>query len=334
MLESNSKGAGAMTTSYEIHPDMRELVAAKEVLTRTTDAEVLKREWDNYGAKLSRPYPAGMVVKDETFSCPGAGSDGEVKVRIYRPAAATVDAPCVIFVHGGGFIKGSLDSGDSNAWGISEETAAVVISVDYRLAPEFPYPAALTDVYGVLRYIAENSEALGVDKDRIAVWGESAGGNLSAAVSLMARDKGGPKIAAQVLVYPALADDFTAPSYTIHANSVGLTTASCISSREAYRADGAVDKDHYAAPLTNDNLRNLPPAFIHYAEIDPLADDSPRYAEKLTAARVPTTLRCAKGMIHGFIRARFTGTTAANEFSLPCMFLRGVFASSGIARGA
>jgi acetyl esterase len=322
-----------MNASYSIHPDMRELIAAKEVLARTTDPAVLRAEWNNYGAKLSRPYPDGMVVKDEAFACPGAGRDGTVQVRIYRPAAARSGASCVIFIHGGGFIKGSLDSADGNAWGISDQTGAVVVSVDYRLAPEFRYPAALTDVYEVLRYVTANSEALGVDSDRIAVWGDSAGGNLSAAVSLLARDKGGPKLAAQVLVYAALTNEPKAPSYSVHANSVGLTASSVADCWKQYLGDKSADVEPYAAPLKSGNLRNLPPAFIHHAEIDPIADDSAQYAERLAAAGVPTTLRCAKGMIHGFLRARFTGPTAASEFSLPCMFLRGIFASA-MARAA
>jgi acetyl esterase len=322
-----------MTTSYSIHPDMHELVAAKEVLTKTTDVAVLQTEWNNYGAKLSRPYPAGMVVKDEVFACPGAGRDGKVKVRIYRPSTARRGAPCVIFIHGGGFIMGSLDSADANAWGVSDETSAVVVSVEYRLAPEFQYPAALTDVYEVLRHVSANAELLGIDKVRIAFWGESAGAHLAAVASLMARDKSGPKIAAQVMIYGGFGGDFTSGSYITHGNSVGLSTESVMKSQKLYFGDKNIDSDPYAAPLKNKNLRDLPPAFIHYAEIDPIADDSPQYAEKLMAAGVPTTLRCAKGMIHGFIRARFSGSTAANEFSLPCMFLRGIFAS-GMARQA
>lgn len=322
-----------MAKTYQIHPDMHELISAKQVLARTSDPEVLRKEWNNYGAKLSRPYPTGMVVQDETFLCPGAGRAGTVNVRIYRPVAAKHGAPCVIFVHGGAFIKGSLDSGDGNAWGIADQTGAIVVSVDYRLAPEFRYPAALTDVYEVLRYLAANAEKLSIDKNRIAVWGESAGGNLSAAVSLMARDKGGPKIAAQVMIYPCLTNDASSPSYTIHADSVGLTTAACVDAWKQYLGDKSADTEPYAAPLKNRNLQDLPPAFVHYAEIDPLSDDGPRYAERLVAAGVPTTLRCAEGMIHGFIRARFSGTTAANEFLLPCMFLRGIF-SGILARSA
>ena len=315
-------------TSYDIHPDMHELIAAKEVLAKAATPEILRVEWNNYGAKLSRPYPDGMVVDDREFSCPGAGRNGMVKVRVYCPRSAGTNAPCVIFVHGGAFIKGSLDSGDGNAWGISDQTDAVVISVDYRLAPEFIYPAAVTDVYGVLCYIASHAAELGIDARRIALWGDSAGGNLAAAASLMARDKGEPVISAQVLVYPVLTDEQVSGSYVTYADSPGLTTAACKESWVQYLRGGRADGELYAAPLKTDDLRGLPPAFIHFAEIDPLADDSPAYSERLTAAGVPATLRCAKGMIHGFLRARFSGSTAANEFALPCMFLRGIFAAT------
>ena len=317
-----------MSADYEIHPDMNELIAAKEALTRTTDAAVLKTEWDNYGIRLSRPYPAGMVVKDETFNCPGAGHDGKVKVRIYRPKDAQNDGPCVIFLHGGGFIKGSLESADSNAWGVAHETSSVVISIDYRLAPDFPYPAAIEDTYESLRYIVANAKTLGIDKNRIAYWGESAGAAIAASASLMARDKNGPKVAAQVLIYGAYGSDLNSNSYVVHANSVGEKTEAVKRVFKLYLGGKDAETAPYAFPLKSKNLKDLPPAFIHYAEIDPLADDSPAYAEKLTAAGVPATLRRATGMIHGFIRARFSGTTAANEFSLPCMYLRGLFANS------
>jgi acetyl esterase len=321
-------------TGYELHPDMRELVEAKETLATTTDPEVLRREWNNYGARLSRPYPADLAVKDQTFTCPGAGRDGAINVRIYRPKSASKNLPCVMFLHGGAFVKGSLDSGDSNAWGVADQTGAVVISVEYRLAPEFVYPAALIDAYEVLVFIVANAGVLGIDKTRIGLWGESAGANLVAGVSLLARDKDGPSISAQVMVYGGFSDDFTSQSYQIHANSVpGVTTAAIIESWALYTGGKPAGQVAYAFPLNIENLQGLPPAFLHYAEIDPLADDSPKFAARLIAAGVPTTLRCAKGMIHGFLRARFCGTTAANEFSLPCMFLRGVFAGTANRAG-
>ena len=270
-----------------------------------------------------------LAVNDQTIECPGAGRDGVIKVRIYRPKSATRNAPCVMFLHGGAFVKGDLDSADGNAWGVADETGAVVISIDYRLAPEFPYPAALTDIYESLRYIAANADALGIDKARIALWGESAGANLVASLALFARDKGGPSVCAQVMIYGPFSNECTSDSYQVYANYIpGISTEGAKKMWPIYLGGKTGDDVHYATPLKIKNLEGLPPAFVHYAEIDPIADDSPQYAERLTAAGVPTTLRCAKGMIHGFLRARFTGTTAANEFSLPCMFLRGIFAST------
>jgi acetyl esterase len=317
------------TAVTEIHPDMRDLFAAKEILTRTGDPEILRREWDAYGKRMSRPYPADLAVEDQTFNCPGAGRDGAIKVRIYRRKSAPGNAPCVIFLHGGGFVKGSLDSADSNAWGVADETGAVVVSVDYRLAPDFPYPAALNDAYESLRYIAANAGALSIDNTRIGLWGESAGANLVAGTALMARDKNGPSICAQVMIYGPFTDDWTSESYRVHANTVpGLTTAGIHKAWPLYTGGKSGDDLFYASPAKVKNLGGLPPAFVHYAEIDPIADDSPLFAGRLAEAGVPTTLRCAKGMIHGFVRARFSGSTAANEFSLPCMYLRGIFAAA------
>jgi acetyl esterase len=313
---------------FDLHPDMQELYAAKKALTATGDPEVLRRDWQIYEEKLSRPYPAGMVVTNHVFPWPGAGRDGTIEARIYRPAEAGENPPCVLFVHGGGFVKGSIDSADSNAWGVADETGAVVISVNYRLAPEFIYPFALTDVYEALRYVQANAEALGVDGARIAMWGESAGANLVAGTTLFSRDKGGPKPVAQVLIYGPYSDELTLPSYRIHANSVpGMSTDESTRTWPMYLGGQPAEETVYATPLKAKDLSGLPPTFLHYAEIDPCADSSPAYAQRLVAAGVPTTLRCAKGMIHGFIRARFAGTTAASEFTLPCMYLRGIFAS-------
>lgn len=320
--------------AYEIHPDMHELLAVKEALTRTANPEILRREWNDYGTKMAQAYPPGLTVEDKTFVCPGAGRDGTLMVRIYRPASTEQRPPCVMFLHGGAFMKGSLDSADSNAWGVADQTGAVVISVEYRLAPEFPYPAALTDAFEAFRYIAMNADSLGIDKDRIGLWGESAGANLVAGAALLARDKNGPAISAHVMIYGPFSDDLTSNSRQVHANSVpGATLAHLTAMWPIYFGGKSADEVLYATPLKIKNLRGLPPAFIHYAEIDPVADDSPKYADRLTAAGVPTTLRCAKGMIHGFLRARFYGTTAANEFSLPCMYLRGIFAAAAAQGG-
>ena len=132
-------------TDYDVHPDMFALIAAKQAVPRTLDPEAMRESWNAYGARTGQDYPPGMQVHDTHAETPGAGRDGTVPIRIYRPTAALDPSPCAIYLHGGAFVKGSLDSGDSVAWGIAEHTGAVVVSVDYRLAPDHPYPAAVED---------------------------------------------------------------------------------------------------------------------------------------------------------------------------------------------
>jgi acetyl esterase/lipase len=312
-----------MTGRFQIHPDMNELMAAKNALTPGAGETLKRTEWDNYGARLSRPYPKGMAVEDLALSCPGFGHDGTIKVRVYRSAGHENPAPCVIFIHGGAFIKGSLDSGDSNAWGIADQTGAIVVSVDYRLAPNHIYPAALHDCYAVLQYVSKNAGTFGIDPERIALWGESAGGNLAAATALYARDKSGPKLVAQVLVYGTFSDELESESRANFSRGFGLEGG--WSSWDAYLGGKRPTSEPYAAPHKHPDLSRLPPAFVHFGEYDLLADDSREYAKKLEAAGSPVVLRCAERMIHGFIRARFSGPTAAHEFTVPCEFLRNIF---------
>lgn len=318
-----------MTKEVTLHPDMAELMAAKQALTRTQEAGVLRDDWNSYGARLGRPYPADMEVYDTVAPRPESDGGGEIKLRIYRPGDAVAGGPCVMFLHGGGFVKGSLDSGDSNAWGIADETGAVVVSVDYRLAPEHVYPAAANDVLHVLDFLASEADRFGIDPARVALWGDSAGANIAAVACLMARGAARNVPIAQVLVYGVFSNDFSAQSYVDYGDlTPGHTTEACMRSWKAYLGGKEIEPGSFAAPLRVDDVAGVPPAFIHYAEYDPLADDSIAYAEKLSASGVPATLRCAQGMLHGFLRARFSGSTARNEFSLPCMFLRGMFAAA------
>jgi acetyl esterase len=230
-------------------------------------------------------------------------------------------SPCVVYLHGGAFIKGSLDSGDSNAWGVADRTGAIVVSVDYRLAPDNPFPAGVEDCYAAVLYLAEHGAELGIDGSRIGLWGDSAGGNMAAAVCLMARDRGRPKISAQVLIYPALTDDLSAEAYIKYALAP-VSAASIDRAWNLYLGDRRPISNGYAAPLKAPDLSNLPPAHVHFAEIDCLADDSRSFAQRLAEAGNDVTLCCAERMIHGFLRARFTGPDAAEEFEKPCRFLR------------
>lgn len=318
----------------ETHPDMRELLAAKRAVPTSTDPEVLRRGWEDYARKMQRPYPAGMAVANTALDCPGAGRDGKVPVRLYRPAAAPMSSPCVVYLHGGAFTKGNLDSGDPIAWGIADNTGLVVVSVDYRLAPEFPFPAGVEDCYAVLLYLSRQGAAHGIDRRRLGVWGDSAGGNMAAAVCLMARDRGEPRILAQALNYACLTDELDAPAYRLYADAP-VPTASIDQAWNRYLGERRPIDDPYAAPLKAKNLADLPPAHVHLAEFDCLADDSRAYADRLATAGNEVVLRTAPRMIHGYLRARFFGSDAAAEFAAPCEFLRAHLAGAEVrlARG-
>jgi acetyl esterase len=172
-----------------MHPDMAPILDARRFVTAAKNVAEKRRNWTTYSQALAAPMPAGIKSHDRVLPTPGYA----VPVRIYRPADAVGALPCVIYIHGGGFMMGDLDSSDTNAWGLCEGTGAIVVSVDYRLTPEHPFPAAFDDCYGVLSWLAERGGEIGIDPRRIAVAGDSAGGNLSAAVCLAARDRGGPR---------------------------------------------------------------------------------------------------------------------------------------------
>jgi len=307
---------------FDIHPDMDELLAAKQAVPKSQDPGVLRQGWNAYGARLQRPYPTGMKINDRHFACPGAGKNGMIPVRFYRPANAPTPSPCVVYLHGGAFIKGSLDSGDAVAWGIADQVGVVVVSVDYRLAADHPFPAGVEDCYAAINHLATRGAEYGLDPSRIGIWGDSAGANMTASVCLMARDRGGARIAAQALNYATLTDDLSAPSYRCYGEAPGVSAASIDRAWDLYLGANRPTQNPYAAPLKATNVANLPPAHIHYAEIDCLADDSIAYAKMLKDAGNTVVLRCAKRMIHGYLRARFFGPTAAAEYAAPCDFLK------------
>ena len=309
-------------TTTEIHPDMQVLAKAREIATRevgdqSESPEQAHRYWTVYTQAMSQPHPSDMEVHDRTIPT----GEQDVPVRVYRPAGSEGPRPCIIYMHGGGFMVGDLDSSDSIAWGFAQQTGAVVVSVDYRLTPEHPYPAAFNDCYGVLSWFAKNPGEVAIDADRIAVAGDSAGGNLAAALCLAARDRGGPKIVAQAMIYPGTGLDQTYPSYIEHAESPGLTTAGARKYRALYLAGNLDSTDPYARPVMAEDHSNLPLAWVHSAEIDPIRDDGRVYASKLALAGNWVCYREARKMIHGFMRARFAGPGAKAEYDAICAFL-------------
>ena len=236
----------------------------------------------------------GIEASDRTIPGPG----GDIAVRVYRrPGSGGAQArPLVVYFHGGGFVLGELRMGDWLCSQVARNVGAVVVSVDYRLAPRHRFPAAVDDCYAAVLWAAENATSLGAGGP-LGIMGESAGGNLSAVVCLLARDRGGPAISHQVLIYPAT-DMTSVPPAT--ASTPFLTDAEMHAYREHYLA-GADPGDPRLSPLLAEDHSKLPPALIQVGEHDPLRDGGVRYAEALRAAAVPVRLTEYVAMPHGFL---------------------------------
>lgn len=268
------------------------------------------------------------VGKVEDRKIPGPG--GPIPVRIYTPKASPQNkgGPFPIFMnfHGGGWVIGDLDTADSQCRDVCNLAQCVVVSVDYRLAPEHRFPAAAEDCYAATVWAAQEAKALNGDANRIAVGGDSAGGNLAAVVSLMARDRKGPKIVFQLLVYPVTNAAFDTPSYTSNAEGYLLTRAAMEWFWNHY-APGQPDRANpYASPLAAKDLTKLPPALVLTAEFDPLRDEGEAYAKRLKAAGVPTELVRYDGLIHGFFAMTRTVSAGRPGMEKACEALRHAFA--------
>lgn len=227
------------------------------------------------------------------------GPDGDLPVRIYRPRGDGASRPAVVFFHGGGFALCDLDSHDSFCRAMSRHTESVVVSVDYRLAPEHRAPAAAEDAYAAYRWVAERAGDLDVDAGRLIVAGDSAGGNLAAVVALMCRERGAPMPAGQVLIYPVIEPTFETASYQAYATGYVNTRAAMQWYWQQY-LDGAAPTD-LVAPGRADTLEGLPPAVVVTAGFDVLHDEGAEYAAKLEAAKVPVVHRDFPGLFHGFV---------------------------------
>ena len=239
------------------------------------------------------------VARIENRTVPGPA--GEIPVRIYAPVG-TAPFPVLVYFHGGGWVIGNLDTHDGICRSLANRVGCLVVSVDYRLAPEHRFPAAPEDCYAATRWLAEHAGSLGGDKGRIAVGGDSAGGNLAAVVALMARDRGGPKLAFQLLVYPATDTDFETRSYRENSEGYFLTRADMVWFWNHYAPRDEDRRNPYAAPLRAASLRGLPPALVITAEFDPLCDDGNAYAARLREDGVPVRLSQQDGLIHGFFQ--------------------------------
>ncbi|ORB28387.1 alpha/beta hydrolase [Mycolicibacterium parafortuitum] len=242
------------------------------------------------------PVHPEVEAHDRTIDGPA----GPIALRVYRPPAEDAALPVVVFIHGGGWTVGDLDSYDGQARMHAMGAGAVVVSVDYRLAPEHPYPAAVEDVWAATRWVVENAGEIGADAGRLAVAGDSAGGNLAAVVAQSARDAG-IAVRLQLLWYPSTTFDTSLPSFTENANAPILDLKSCKAFSRWYVGDLDLSDPPVTLIPARGELSGLAPAYIAVAGHDPLRDDGLRYAELLTAAGVPVDVHEAESLVHGYL---------------------------------
>lgn len=296
----------ARTVADKLSPKARAIVdqmAAMQPLPTLTPVEARGRPVPLEAA----PEAVGSLT---ARTIPGPG--GPMRVRIYRPKDPLRAG--LVYFHGGGWVVGSLESADASCRTITNRSRCVVISVDYRLAPETKFPGAVEDAYAAVRWTADNATELRIDPERIAVGGASAGGNLAAAAALLARERGGPKIAFQLLTVPVTELSSKAASHREFAEGYGLTAADMTWYGTHYVRTPA-DADDPRASVVRADLHDLPSAFVITAECDPLRDDGEAYAEKLRKVGIAARYKRYPGMFHGFMSFPGVLPEAAEAFN-------------------
>ncbi len=282
-----------------LHPEAQSLLdALAEMGSPPFECMTVPQARVATAAFLDLQPPAEEVGTVSDRALPGPA--GDIPVRIYVPHGQRTRGVLVYF-HGGGWVIGDIETVDRPCRSIANAADVVVVSVDYRLAPEHPQPAAFDDCYAATAWVAEHAEELDVDPARLAVGGDSAGGHLAAAVSLEARDRGGPAIAFQLLIYPVTDFAFTTASHAENGEGYLLQRATMQWFWAHYLGASDPDKDQTVFPARAASFADLPPAFVATAEFDPLRDEGEAYAESLRAAGNDVTAQRYDGMIHGFL---------------------------------
>jgi acetyl esterase len=281
----------------EIQALLDAINAAPQVAPEQVTVEEARAAHAEESERLGGPGEAVAEVRD--LAIPGPAAD--IPARAYRPDTGAERPGAVAYFHGGGWCIGTLDSFDAACRALANAAGAVVVSVDYRLAPEHPFPAAVEDAEAAVRWLAEHADELGADPGRLAVAGDSAGGNLATITARRLRDAGGPPLRCQALIYPALDAGRDTLSYRENAEGYGLTAASMRRWWQLY-LNGADGLQPDASPLRAGDLAGMPPAFVLTVDKDPLRDEGEAYARALEAAGVPATLEAYEDMPHGFLR--------------------------------
>jgi acetyl esterase len=280
---------------------------------------------------LVPPGEREPVARVEDRQIPGPA--GPIPLRVYTPRGAG-PFPALVYFHGGGWVIGNLETHDATCRALANESGAVVVSVDYRLAPEHRFRAGVDDSDAATRWVADHAAEIGVDPGRIAVGGDSAGGNLAAVIALLARDRGGPPLRFQLLVYPVTDHRFDTPSYRENGDGYFLTKDAMVWFWNHYLAREADGLDPMASPLRAADFRGLPPALVITAEYDPLRDEGEAYAERLRKGGVPVTLTRYDGTIHGFFTMGFALSDGKRGIEEAAAALRAALATSRAAGGA
>lgn len=275
------------------------MAAANRPAWNTLSAQAARDLYLSLRPGAQGPRPAEVKVVDRTIPGPA----GELAVRLYRPASAPADAklPALVYAHGGGWVFGNLDSHDVLCAQFALEAGIAVFHVDYRLAPEARFPGAFDDVVAALKWVAANGASVGIDPTRLAIGGDSAGGNLAAAVSLWARDHGGPKLLMQLLAYPVTDAVARAESYRHFEDGYGLNAVTMEWFFDHYTPDRTSRDDWRVSPLRAASLAGLPPALVVTAGYDPLRDEGRAYAWRLQQEGTQADLVEFGGMLHGFL---------------------------------
>ena len=281
-----------------LDPQARQMIDRTNALNLPPTREMTPAQARDSVRQRSAALPREEVASVRDHQVPVQG--GTITVRVFTPQGAT-PKPALVYFHGGGWVTGDIDTHEGICRTLANAAGCVVASVDYRCAPEHKFPTAAEDAFAATRWVVEHARELGVDARRVAVQGDSAGGNLAAAVALMARDRGGPALSFQVLVYPVTDCDFTRASCVENAEGYLLTTDSMRYYWDCY-APGEDRTNPYASPLRAKSFAGLPPALVITAEYDPLRDEGEAYARALATAGVPVAHTQYPGMIHAFYR--------------------------------